>query len=95
MYMSFLFTKFIGNRASKVNKADYMKIIDRLAVGQDRFILIVSVQGIYYLISATSKEIRVLKQLDDFREIPPEPNHPMPFSESFKTVLGNMMGRKK
>ena len=95
MYMSFLFTRFIGNRTSRMNKAEYMKIIDRLAVGQDRFLLIVSINNGYYLISATAKEVRILKQLDDFKEIPPGVPQPMSFTESFKTVLGNMLQKKK
>ena len=94
MYMSYLFTKFIGSRSSKAAKAEHIKIVDRLAVGQDRYILIVELQGMHYLVSATPQEIRILKELDDFETVIPPSPAPMSFSESFKTVLGNMMQKK-
>ena len=95
MYMSFLFTRFIGKRSSGMNRAQYMKVIDRLAVGQDRFLMIVELQDKHYLVSATAQEIRILKELDGFEVVIPQPPAPMSFSESFKTVLGNVMQRKK
>jgi len=95
MYMSYLFTKFVGNRSSVMNKAQYMKVIDRLAIGQDRCLMIVEVQNAHYLVSATTKEIRILKELDGFEVVITQPPAPMSFTESFKTVLGNVMQRKK
>lgn len=95
MYLSYIFTKFVSRRSNRTNAAEYMRVIDRLVVGQDRFIMIVVIEEKYYLVSATAQEIRILKELDDFEERPPAPVETKPFGESFKTVLGNMMSKKK
>lgn len=95
MYLSYVFTKYVSRRSVYVNAAEYMKVVDRLTVGQDRFILIVNIGGKHYLISVTAQEIRILKELDDFIELPGTPLETKTFGESFKTVLGNMMSKKK
>lgn len=47
-----------------VGSSKYMKIIDRLVVGQNKSIVIVDIQGKYYLVSITENNIELLKELD-------------------------------
>ncbi len=64
IYLSYLFSKYISLGASKFNATKYMNIVDRLAVGQDRMILILELGEKYYLTSVTSQNIQILKELD-------------------------------
>ena len=95
LYLSYIFSKNLSARAAKINGAEYLKVVDRLPVGQDRFILIIELQGKYILVSVTAQNITVLKELDDFSELPASEGEQKSFAESLKAVLQNMYPNKK
>lgn len=95
LYLSFLFSKYLSKKSMQINGANYMRVIDRMAVGQDRSILIVEIQQKYYLVSNTAQNITILKELEGFSEPVVSDTAPKNFSESFQTVLKNMIQKKK
>jgi len=96
IYLSYLFSRYISMGSAKINGARHMRIIDRLMVGQDRFLLIVGVMDKVLLVSVTSQAISVLGELnsDDFKDEFSE-EHKGFFENSFKSVLQNIMKPKK
>ena len=97
LYLSHVFSKYVSSRTVRMNGAKYMDIVDRMAVGQDRFLLIVKIQEKYYLVGTTGQSIQLLKELDD--AVPLTPIEPQAGGgvdmTSFKNVLQNFMPKKK
>ena len=46
----------------------YINVVDRIAISQNKFLLIVEIQGEYLLVSVSDNNISVLKELDQFVE---------------------------
>ena len=65
--IAWLFSRLLGRTWSKAQKGRYLHIVDQVPLGQDRAILIVSIQGHYYLVGATAQHIQLLAELgEDF-----------------------------
>lgn len=65
IWASWLFNKYIVKGSMGMNKSRLMKVVDSIAVGQDRFILIMQLDTKYYLIGSANGSIQLLKELDD------------------------------
>ena len=65
LYLSYLFSRYLAIGAAKVNESKYIKIIDRIVLGQDRIILIAEIGGKYYLIGSSAQSIQILTELDE------------------------------
>lgn len=75
----------------------HMKILERINLGPDKMLLLVSVCGKCMVLGVTSghtEKICDLEQTEEELLAVPEGGNPS-FGESFKTVLGNMMNKKK
>jgi len=64
LYLSYLFSRYLAVGAAKINKSKYIKVIDRVVLGQDRMILITMIGEKYYLIGSSTQSIRILTELD-------------------------------
>jgi len=96
IYLGFVFSKRLSKGVLKINSSKHMNVIDRLVVGQDRYILIVSVLDKYYLISVTGQSIEILKELDgEELETDPEPPQRIVDFEAFKSVFQNAFKKTK
>ena len=65
LYLSFVFSRHLAAGAAKINKSKYIKIIDRVVLGQDRVMLIAMICGKYFLVSSTAQSIQILAELDE------------------------------
>jgi len=65
-------------------KSRYMNIVDKLMLGQNRFLAIAEINNKYYLLSITEKHIDILKELDDFQPMPLEHESSLNFSKILK-----------
>jgi len=65
LYLSYLFSRYLAIGAAKINKSKYIKIIDRIVLGQDRMILIALIGAKYYLIGSSAQSIQILTELDE------------------------------
>ncbi len=95
IYLSYLFSRYISIGAAKFNAAKYMNIVDRLAVGQDRMLLIIELGEKYYLTSVTSQNIQILKELDkeELKEIKPVKNT-LNQDGNFKSTFQSLLASK-
>lgn len=64
LYLSYLFSRYLAVGAAKINKSKYIKIVDRVVLGQDRMILIAMIGEKYYLIGSSAQSIHILTELD-------------------------------
>ncbi|MGN0577324.1 MAG: FliO/MopB family protein [Ruminiclostridium sp.] len=84
------------NRGISVMSGGKMKIIDRVSVGRDGMLLVVSVAGKLMLVSATSQRIEKLEDLDmTAEEYAAQQNGAVNTGMSFGQALSAVMGRKK
>lgn len=97
IYLSYLFSRYIaGGRGLGMGKTKYMKIIDRIVVGQDKYAAIIQIGSKYFLMSVTTNDVKIMKELSDSDLIELDFNKAdkdQP-SESFKDVLKKSIKKK-
>ncbi|MGP1570044.1 MAG: flagellar biosynthetic protein FliO [Eubacteriales bacterium] len=98
IYLSYVFSKYLAVGATKMSGARYMRIVDRLMLGQDKMVAIVQIGTTYYVAGVTSQNIELLKELEgeDLIEMSPtQDGTKSPFSGSFQTALSKYMVKKE
>lgn len=93
--MFWLMKKF--NRRITVSDSRSMKVLERINLGPDKMLLLVSICGKCMVLGVTSSHTEKLCDLEQTEEEltrRDESGNPS-FGESFKTVLGNMMNKDK
>lgn len=93
--MFWLMKKF--NRRITVSDSRSMKVLERINLGPDKMLLLVSICGKCMVLGVTSshtEKLCDLEQTEDELTRRDEDGNPS-FGESFKTVLGNMMNKDK
>jgi flagellar protein FliO/FliZ len=68
LYLSYVFTKFIGKRSIKYGGSSNMKIVDRLSITQDKSIVILKAGGKFYLLAVSPSDIKLITELEEFDE---------------------------
>lgn len=97
IYLSYVFSKFIAVGAGKMSGARYMRVVDRMMLGQDKMMMIVQIGDSYYLTGVTSQNVQIVKELSGEELIEMEgASQPMGFQQavSFKNSLQNFMNKK-
>lgn len=93
--MFWLMKKF--NRRITVSDSRSMKVLERINLGPDKMLLLVSICGKCMVLGVTSSHTEKLCDLEQTEEEltrRDEDGNPS-FGESFRTVLGNMMNKDK
>ena len=72
LYGSYICTKKVAKLSYKGGQSRYMKLEDRLVLGQEKYLAIVLVGEKHYLIGVTGSKISVLSEIneDELSEIP-------------------------
>ena len=65
IYLSYLCSKYIGKGMNRNGNSRYMRLIDQLMIGQDRYVAVVQVGEKYLFIAVTSGQINLLKELKE------------------------------
>ncbi|PPK78709.1 flagellar protein FliO/FliZ [Lacrimispora xylanisolvens] len=65
LYLSYIFTKSIGKGMGLKRGGNYMQMLDRLPLGQDKAIAVVRAGSHYFLIGIASSQITVLAELTE------------------------------
>ena len=98
IYLSYIFSKYVALGANKLSGAKYMRVVDRMMMGQDKMMMIVQVGGDYFLTSVTSQNVQILKELsgEDLIELDSTPQVlPMQQMATFKSALQKHMTKKE
>ena len=85
--LAYLGTKFMAQKYSKMSTGRYLKVIERVALGQDKALVLLTVNQKAYLLGVTGKDINMLCEFEEqeFEEI----NNP--FKQDFSALLGNCL----
>lgn len=96
LYLAFVCTRYIGKTGKIKGSSRYIRLVDQIAVGQDRTIAVIQTGASYLLLGITSSKITVLKELDaeELKEIGNNPAEDMQFPD-FKTMMDKIGKRKR
>ncbi len=85
------------NKRVMVSDGRHMKVLERVNLGPDKMLLLVSVCGKCMVLGVTPNHAEKICDLEQTEEelVQKDENGNPSFGESFKTVLGNMMGKDK
>lgn len=91
-----MFAKYVKNGTVGMRESKFMRIVDTIAVGQDRYIMIVEINNSYYLIGSTASEISILSELDgsDIENQLTNLKNPTDDLKSFSNALLERMKKK-
>lgn len=99
LYFSYVTTKWIGGKAVGVRGSKYMKILDTLAVTQDKSVVILQADKKYLLLSVSQTEMKLITELEDFvpqnGELTLEEKTPSSKQEEFKKLMLRYLGKHK
>lgn len=85
------------NKRITMSDSRNMKILERINLGPDKMLLLVSVRGRCMVLGVTGSHTEKICELDESEEeilARAEDEAPPTFAESFKTILGNMKKKK-
>lgn len=96
LYLAFVCTRYVGKTAKIKGSSRYIKLIDQIAVGQDRTIAVIQSGSSYLLLGITSSGITVLKELkeEELEELGSSPGEDAQFPD-FKTMMDKIAKRKR
>ncbi len=97
IYLSYVASKYLAKSSMKVNGTKYIKVIDRLMLGKDRYILVARVGKRNFLFGVTDQRVESMVELneEDLVEIeaPVGPSSLMDVG-GFKEKLMTMINKK-
>lgn len=96
LYLSYICSRYIGRTGKIRGSSKYIRLIDQIAVGQDRTIAVIQTGASYFLVGITSTNITVLKELEeeDLTELDYIADQPAGFTE-FQSILEKISKRKR
>lgn len=65
LYLSYVFTKSLGKGIGLKRGGNYMQMLDRLPLGQDKAVAVVRAGNHYFLIGIASSQITILAELTE------------------------------
>lgn len=98
IYLSYISSKYIGKGMNRTSTGHYMRLVDQITVGQDRYIAILQTGGKYFLVGIASGQISILSELrpEDLTQLSSENGADEIKTPDFREImekLGNL--RKK
>ncbi len=95
MYFAYKFSKHMSKRSSaKSLYGNYIEIVERVVIGQDRLLYIIRLKERVLLIGVTSNQITKLEELDP-GDYPQKRSEEQARPESFSSLFRDMMGKPK
>ena len=64
LYLCYLFSKFVAKKVNHVSDSNNIKVLERVAIAQDKGLAVIEICGKYYLIGFANNNIEILKELD-------------------------------
>lgn len=94
LVLSYWCSRYLGKRWGGRTSGNYLKIIDRIQVGADRYLLLVKLQEHTYLIGVSDKGVQLLTEPEGTFEIPEEEKGTIGFQEILKNCGAFSKGGK-
>ncbi len=97
LFATYYFTKAISKKMTASSPSRHIKIIDRVALSQNKFLLIVEIDKKFILLGVTDNSINVLKEFNDLNLEVGEANSIIGFSSdaNFLEILKDNLKKTK
>ena len=89
LYMSYMFTRYIGTKTIGSHFSKYMKLVDTLPIAQDKAVVIIDVSGKLYMLGVSPTAIHLIDELEEIHSVKPSEQNKPDFRQSLKKVLGD------
>lgn len=93
IYLSYICSKYLGKGLAKSGSSRYMRLVDQMAVGQNRTLAIVQVGSQYLLLGITQEQIETLAEISE-EDLIPLPAESGQSGLDFGQILAKL-GKKK
>lgn len=88
LFLTYYSTKWLSTKSNFAMKSKYINIVDKVMLGQNKYMAIAEICNKYYLISITEKDIKIIKELEGFIPLPvAKAENDMEFSNIFNKIL--------
>lgn len=65
IFLAYVSTKFISKKYTKLNSGTIIKVVERVSLGQDKMLVLVTVNNKAYFLGITDKSISKVCEFDD------------------------------
>lgn len=65
LFLTYYTTKWLSLKAANISKSKYINVVDKMMLGQNKYLAIVEISSKYYLLSITDNSINIIKDLDE------------------------------
>lgn len=95
LYGSYFFSKKVARISARDNQSKYMKLHDRIMIGQNKYISIISIGDRYFVIGSSDNGMNLITELDqdDLQELK-QTGYSISEHLNFQDILKNI-GRNK
>ncbi|NCC86327.1 MAG: hypothetical protein EOM05_00465 [Clostridia bacterium] len=91
LYLSYRFSKFMGAKVNDMGNKGSIKILERVALGQDKGLAVAELCGKYYLLGISNNGVTLLMEMPEYT--PPQPQQMMG-GKSFNEVLKASLSKR-
>ncbi|WP_252227769.1 FliO/MopB family protein [Caldicoprobacter algeriensis] len=92
LVLAYLTARFVGTKFAGYTSGKYIRIIDRIFLGKDKWVCIIQVGSQYYIVGITSQNMEFLGQISQQELIP---LHSEGKNGLFANLLGNYLKKLK
>lgn len=85
LYLCYVFSKYLSKKVNNVSGLGNIRILERVALTQDKGLAVAEVCGKYYLIGFSNNSVEILKELDGDNLKTPQPTK----AENFLEILNS------
>ena len=65
LFLTYYGTKWLSVKVTNISQSKYINVLDKIVLGQNKYLAIVEISNKYYLLSVTDNNINILKELDE------------------------------
>ncbi len=90
--LAYLMARLVGTKFAGYTSGKYMKVIDRIFLGRDKWVCVIQVGNQYYIVGITGQNMEFLGQISQQELIP---LYSEEANGSFAKLLGNYLKKLK
>lgn len=92
---AYFFSKFIGFKMSHSNANKHIKVLDRVFLGNDKFICIIQIGIRFFVIGITNHHIALISELNEAELVPISDDKNASFGSIFEMYIKKLGNRDK
>lgn len=92
---AYFFSKFIGFKMSHSNANKHIKVLDRVFLGNDKFICIIQIGIRFFVIGITNHHIELISELNEAELVPISDDKNASFGSIFEMYIKKLGNRDK